>query len=58
MPKLVDAGCLVFELIGRLDDDEGRAGDQIMCFERAIDCGFRYKVAFMVCERHRQFSRR
>ena len=38
--------------------DEGRAGDQIMCLECAIDCGFRYKVAFLIGKRHRQFSRR
>ena len=34
LPELVRRRGFVFELIGRLDDDEGRAGDQIMGFEQ------------------------
>ena len=40
LPQLVDCRRLVLELIGRLQDDERRAGDQIMSFERAIHRGF------------------
>jgi len=40
LPKLVDGRRLVLELIGSLEHDEGRAGDQIMRFERAVDRGF------------------
>ena len=41
LPKLVDPSCFVFELAGCLDDDEGRAGDQIMRLQHAIHCGSR-----------------
>ena len=58
LPKLVDLSRLVFELTGCLDDDEGRAGDQIMGLQRAIHCGFRHKVAFLIRERHGQLARR
>ena len=40
LPKLVDPSCLVFELIGSLDDDERRAGDQIMGLQHAIHSRF------------------
>jgi len=40
LPKLVDPSCFVFELIGCLDDDEGRTGDQIMRLQYAIHCRF------------------
>ena len=36
LPKLVDGRGLVFELIGRLDDNEGRAGDQVVRFQYPI----------------------
>ncbi len=40
LPKLVDGRCFVLELIGRLQDNERRAGDQVMRFERAVHCRF------------------
>ncbi len=40
LPKLVDPSCLVFELIGCLDDDERRAGDQIVGLQHALHCRF------------------
>ena len=33
LPKLIDRSRFVFELVGCFDDDEGRTGDQIMCFQ-------------------------
>jgi hypothetical protein len=32
LPKLIDGCGFVLELTGGLDDDEGRAGDEVMCF--------------------------
>ena len=37
LPELVGRRGLVLELVGRLHDDEGRAGDQIMRLQQAID---------------------
>ena len=37
LPELVRRCCLVFELVCRLDDDEGWAGDQVVCLEQPID---------------------
>ena len=37
LPELVGSRGLVLELIGGLDDDEGRAGDQVMGLEHAVD---------------------
>jgi hypothetical protein len=36
------------EFVGGLNDDEGRAGDQVMGLEQAIDRGFRDEVALRV----------
>ena len=36
LPKLIDRSRFVFELTGCFDDDEGRAGDQIMRLQHAI----------------------
>lgn len=58
LPKLGDARCLVFELTGRLDHNEGWAGDQVMRLQYPIHCGFRDKIAFLIRERHRQLTRR
>ena len=58
LQKLVDRGCFVFELVRRLEHDEGGTGDQIMGLERAIYCGFQYKIALLIPERHRQFTGR
>jgi len=40
MPELVDCGGFVFELIGRLDDDKGWAGDQVRRLKNTIDGSF------------------
>lgn len=37
LPKLVRGRRLVLELVGRLDDNEGWAGDQIMGLEQPVD---------------------
>ena len=37
LPKLIGRRGLVLELVGRLHHDEGRAGDQIMRLQQAID---------------------
>ena len=44
------------ELIGCLDDDEGRAGDQVVGLEQAVDGRFRDEVALRVGERHCKFA--
>ena len=36
LPKLINGRGFIFELAGRFDDDEGRAGNQVMCFEDAV----------------------
>ena len=43
------------ELIGCLDDDEGRAGAQVVGLEQAVDGRFRDEVALHVGERYCQF---
>ena len=55
LPHLVWSCRLVGKLGCRLDDDEGRAGDQIMRLQQAVNRGFRYEVAPLVGEAHRQF---
>ena len=37
LPQLVRSRGLVLELIGCLDDDEGRAADQVVGLEQAVD---------------------
>jgi len=46
------------ELIGCLDDHEGRTGDQIMGLEQPVDRRFRDEVAPGVGEGDGQFARR
>ena len=36
LPQLVDGRGFVFELVGRLDHDEGRTGDQVVRFQDPI----------------------
>ena len=52
-------GAVVFvlELLGRLDDDIGRAGDEIVRFQQPIDRGLRDKILCLVREAHRQLPR-
>ena len=40
LPKLVNGRSLILELVGGLDHDESRAGDQIMGFQDPIDRRF------------------
>src|SRR6516162_5224932 len=37
LPQLVGGNGLVIERIGRLDDDDGRAGDQVARLQQAVD---------------------
>ena len=37
LPELVGRSCLVLELVGGLDDDEGWAGDQVMGLQEPIN---------------------
>jgi len=57
LPELVNGRCLIFELTGRLDDDEGGPSDQIMGLQHAVHCRFRYKTALLISERHCQLAR-
>jgi hypothetical protein len=45
------------ELIGGLDHDIGRAGDQIMGLQQAVNRGLGHEVALLIGEAHRQFAR-
>ena len=56
LPHLVRPGSLGVELIGSLDHDVGRTGDQIMGLQQAVNCGFRHEVALLVSEADRQFA--
>ncbi len=44
------------ELVGSLDHDIGRAGDQIMGLEQPVNRGLGHEVALLVGEAHRQFA--
>ena len=39
LPELIGCGGLVLERVGGLDHDEGRAGDQVMRLQQAVDRG-------------------
>ena len=52
---LVWADGLGVELVGRLDHDVGRAGNQVIGLQQAINRCFRYEVAPLVGEPHGQF---
>ena len=56
LPERVNRGCLIFELIGRLEHDKCRASDQIMGFRHAIYRGFRDKIPLLVREYLRQLA--
>jgi hypothetical protein len=58
LPQFVRRGGLGVELVGRLHHDEGRAGDQVMRLEQAIDRGFRDEVALLLGEPYAEFARR
>jgi hypothetical protein len=51
-------GGLGVERVGGLDHDEGRAGDQVMRLEQAVDRSLGDKVALLLGEAHRQLARR
>ena len=40
LPSLVDASCLIFEFVCRLEYDERTIGDQIMRLQHLIHSGF------------------
>jgi hypothetical protein len=44
------------ELLGRLDHDEGRTGDQVVRLEQAIDRGFGDEVALLLGEAHGELA--
>ena len=37
LPHLIDGDGFVAELVRRLDDNKGRAGNEVACFEQTID---------------------
>ena len=57
LPELVRRRRLVLELGRRLDDDVGRAGDQVLRLQQPIHRRFRDEVALLVGEAHRQLAR-
>ena len=57
LPELVGRRGFVLELFGRLDDDIGRAGDEIVRFQQPIDRSLRDKVFLLVCEVHGELAR-
>ena len=58
LPQLVGCAGLVFERLGRLDHDEGWAGDQVMRLQQAVDRGLGDEVALAIGEAHGQLARR
>jgi hypothetical protein len=56
VPELVRCRGLVLELVRGFDDDERRAGDEVMGLEEAIDGSFGYEVILGVGEACRQFA--
>ena len=50
LPQPVRRRRLVLELVGRLDDDAGWTGDQVIRLEQTADLSLRDKVAFRVGE--------
>jgi hypothetical protein len=58
LPHLIRAGGFGVELVASIDDDIGRAGDQILRFEQAIDRGLADKVLLLIGKFGRQFARR
>ncbi len=56
LPELVGCGGLVPELVGGFDHDVGRAGDQVLGLEQAVDGRLRDEVAPLVGEAHRQLT--
>ena len=57
LPELVGGRGLVLELLGRFDDDVGRAGNKIVRFQEPINRGLRDKIFCLVREAHCQFPR-
>jgi hypothetical protein len=55
LPELVRRCGFVSELVCRLDDDKGRAGDQVLGLEKPIDRGFRDEVTLGIREPDGQF---
>ena len=55
LPHLVRPRGFRVELIGSLDHDIGRAGDQVAGLQQAVNRGFRHEVALPIGEAHGQF---
>jgi len=56
LPHLVRPAGPGVELIGGLDHEVGRAGDQVVGLEQPVNRGFRHEVALFVGEAHGQFA--
>ena len=56
-PELVGRRCLVLGPGRRLDDDAGRAGDEVMRFRKPLHRGFRDEVALLVGEARCELAR-
>lgn len=57
--KADQVGCgLVLELVRRLDHHIGRAGDEVVCLQQAVDQNLRDKILSLIGEPHGQLSRR
>ena len=56
LPHLVRPAGPGVELIGGLDHDVVRAGDQVVGLEQLVNRGFRHEVALFVGEAHGQFA--
>jgi len=54
LPHLVRSGGFGVELVGRLDHNIGRAGDQVMGLEQPVNRGLGHEVALLVGEAHGQ----
>src|SRR5277367_6086064 len=58
LPQLVGCGCGLGEVVGGLEQDESRTGDQVVRLQEPIDRGLRDEVLLLVDERHRQLPGR
>ena len=56
--ELVYCRRLFLKLTNRLDHDVGRGGDQVVRLEPPINRDFRYKIAPLIRDQNRKFTRR
>jgi hypothetical protein len=57
LPELIGCGGGLDEVVGGLEQDESRTGDQVVRFQEPVDRGFRDEVLLPVDERDRQLPR-